>query len=119
MSSQDVRDLCYMFMDDMSRVKNPELKEMGSISMLRRVLQDTDDTEILAIGIKVRVRLLGCMCCFFLSTGSYDRYVVFSSSARSSGRWFKPMQKRYTPTWLERPRQASSPKIHVAPPCNE
>lgn len=62
MHSQDVRDVCYMMMNDITRVKNPELKEMGSISMLRRVLEDTDDAEIMAVGIKVRVRL------FFLST---------------------------------------------------
>lgn len=46
-------------MGDMNRVKNPELKEMGSISMLRRVLEDTDDAEIKAVGVKVGVRVLG------------------------------------------------------------
>lgn len=63
---QDVSDVCHMMLGDMHRVKNPELKEMGSISMLQRVLEDTVDDEIKAIGNKVKASCVpGRVFCSF------------------------------------------------------
>lgn len=48
-----------MMLGDFARVKNPELREMGSIRMLNRVLEDTDDQEIKAVGMKVLYDTVG------------------------------------------------------------
>lgn len=48
--SQEVKDLCLMMMGEVRQVKNPELKEIGSIPALREVLDNgTDDNDMKAI----------------------------------------------------------------------
>lgn len=53
-STKDFRDLCYLMMDKVGKVKNNELKEIGSIGELRKVVNDPDDTAMHDIGMKVR-----------------------------------------------------------------
>lgn len=55
--------MCYMMMGNFAKVVNQELKEMGSIVMLKKVLEDTDDEEIKAVGRKVGVWPLGVCAC--------------------------------------------------------
>lgn len=45
--------MCYMMMGDVNRIRNRQLKEMGSILTLKSVLEATDDEEIQTVGRKV------------------------------------------------------------------
>lgn len=54
-----------MMMGKMDRVKNLELKEMGSIAMLKIVLEDTDDEDLKSVGTKVRLFIPVLLYCSF------------------------------------------------------
>ncbi|CAM9971639.1 unnamed protein product, partial [Scytosiphon promiscuus] len=43
---QDVRDVCYMMTGNLSKVKNGELRGIGSIAELRKLTEDVDDTDM-------------------------------------------------------------------------
>lgn len=51
--AQDFRDLCYMMLGNLRRVKTKELREIGSIPALRKLMEDPDDVAMARLSVKV------------------------------------------------------------------